>query len=75
MIAKGFDLISLVTGMRFSVSAILVKKFCANSLYNTTIDRTEFVAPVPLLMALELTVRHEFIEKHENEQLFFRSKN
>jgi len=71
MIAKGFDLTSLVTGRRFPISAIRVKKFCANSVYNTAIDKTEFVPPVPLEKALEQTVRHEFLELHEDEPLYF----
>lgn len=71
MIARGFDLVSLVSGRRFPISGIRVKKFCANSVYSTAVDKTKFVAPVPLEKALEQTVLHEFIEKHENEPLFF----
>jgi GlcNAc-P-P-Und epimerase len=71
VVAKLFDLTSLVTGRRFSISSIRVKKFCANSVYNTAIDHTNFIAPIPIAQALEKTVRHEFIEKHVNEPLFF----
>ena len=35
------------------------------------IKKTGFVAPVSLSEALERTVRHEFIETHENEELFY----
>lgn len=71
MIAKAYDLTSLVTGRQFSISSIRVKKFCSNSVYSTAIDKTEFVAPVPLENALQQTVLHEFIERHEDEPLFF----
>jgi GlcNAc-P-P-Und epimerase len=71
LIAKLFDLTSFVTGRRFSISSIRVKKFCANSVYNTAVDNTDFIAPVPISQAIEKTVRHEFIEKHANEPLFF----
>lgn len=70
-IGKAFDLLAFITGKRFAISAIRVKKFCANSIYNTAIDKTGFVPPVPLEQALEKTIRYEFIEKHEGEPLFF----
>lgn len=70
-LGKGFDLIAAVTGRRLAISSIRVKKFCANSVYNTAIDSTGFVPPVPLEQALEQTVRHEFIEKHDDEPLYF----
>jgi nucleoside-diphosphate-sugar epimerase len=70
-IGKGFDLVSAITGKRFAISSIRVKKFCANSVYNTAINETGFSPPIPLAQALEQTIRHEFIEKHENEHLYF----
>lgn len=70
-IGKGFDLISAVTGKRFAISSIRVKKFCANSVYNTSIDKSGFVPPVPLKHAIEQTIRHEFIERHDGETLYF----
>lgn len=71
MIGKGFDLIAAITGKRLAISSIRVKKFCANSMFNTKVVQTGYVAPVPLLEALERTVRHEFIESHENESVFY----
>lgn len=71
VIGKGFDLAAAVTGKRFAISSIRVKKFCANSVYNTAIDQTGFIAPVPLEQALAQTVRHEFMESHEDEGVFY----
>lgn len=71
MLGKGFDLIAAITGRRLAISSIRVKKFCANSMFNTKIALTGYVAPVPLLVALERTVRHEFVESHENESVFY----
>lgn len=71
LIGKGFDLVAAMTGKRFAISAIRVKKFCANSVYNTAIDETGFVPPVPLEKALAQTVRYEFIESHEGEDVFY----
>jgi len=71
LIGKGFDLVAALTGKRFAISSIRVKKFCANSVYNTAIDKTGFVPPVLLEKALEQTVRHEFMERHDDEPLYF----
>jgi GlcNAc-P-P-Und epimerase len=70
-IGKGFDLVAAVTGKRLMISSVRVKKFCANSSYNTAIDQTGFKPPVSLDDAIDRTVRHEFIEKHDDEPLYF----
>lgn len=71
LIGKGFDLVAAFTGKRFAISSIRVKKFCANSVYNTAITKTGFVPPVPLEQALSQTVRYEFLESHEEEGVFY----
>lgn len=70
-VGKAFDLASLATGKRFSISAIRVQKFCANSTYGSAVGNTGFVPPVALSDALERTVRHEFIEQHEGETVYY----
>lgn len=70
-IGKCFDLVAVTRGKRFPISSIRVKKFCSNSVYNTAIDKTGFVSPVPLDKAIEKTVRYEFMESHEHEGVFF----
>lgn len=71
LIGRVFDVAAAVTGKRFAISSIRVKKFCANSVYNTALDRSGFVPPVPLIDALEKTVRYEFLESHEHEGVFY----
>ena len=71
LIGKGFDLIAAITGKRLAISSIRVKKFCANTMFNTRVAQSGFVAPVPLVDALERTVRHEFVESHENESVYY----
>ena len=71
LIGKGFDLVARITGKRFAISSIRVKKFCANSVYNTAIDKSGFVPAVPLEQALAQTVKYEFVESHENENVFY----
>jgi nucleoside-diphosphate-sugar epimerase len=64
------DIAGRVTGRKFAISAIRVRKFCADSVYETAIEQTGFVAPVSLSDALERTVRFEFLEKHEHREVF-----
>ena len=71
LIGSCFDLISKITGEKFSISAIRVKKFCANSVYDSAIESTGFIPPVPLMDAIEKTIRFEFIEDHGSEQVFY----
>lgn len=68
---KGFDLVASITGKTFPISSIRVKKFCSNSVYNTAIDSTGFRSPMPLSEAIENTVRYEFIESHDSEEVFY----
>jgi nucleoside-diphosphate-sugar epimerase len=71
IIGKGFDFAAAVTGKRFAISAIRIRKFCADSMFNTSVAQSGFTAPVPLLEALERTVRHEFLESHETKGVFY----
>jgi nucleoside-diphosphate-sugar epimerase len=71
LIGRGCDLIASITGRKFAISAIRVRKFCADSVYETAIERTGFVPPISLPEALERTVRFEFLETHENRELFY----
>lgn len=71
LIGYGFDLVAKITGKKFPISAIRVKKFCANSVYESSIESTGFVPPVPLMEAIERTVCFEFIEDHKAEQVFY----
>jgi nucleoside-diphosphate-sugar epimerase len=70
-IGKAFDLVAAITGKRFAISAIRVRKFCSDSVYETAIGETGFVSPVLLKQAIERTVRYEFLESHEHEGVFY----
>jgi nucleoside-diphosphate-sugar epimerase len=71
LIGSCFDFVAKITGKNFPISAIRVKKFCANSVYESAIDSTGFTPPVSLIDAIEKTVRFEFIEDHKSEQVFY----
>jgi nucleoside-diphosphate-sugar epimerase len=70
-IGSCFDFIAKISGKKFPISSIRVKKFCANSVYESAIESTGFIPPVPLMEAIEKTVRFEFIEDHKGEQVFY----
>ena len=71
VIGKTFDAAAFVLNKKFPISAIRVKKFCANSVYESAIDKTGFIPPVGLLQAIEKTVKYEFVEDHKSEQVFY----
>jgi nucleoside-diphosphate-sugar epimerase len=70
-IGKVFDFVGFILNKRFTISSIRVKKFCANSVFNSSIDQTGFIPPVSIEEALAQTVRYEFLELNENEGVFY----
>jgi hypothetical protein len=70
-IGKGFDMVAKVIGKKFPISAIRVKKFCSNSVYESAIHAKGFTPPFSMLEAVERTIKYEFLEKHEHEAVFY----
>ncbi|MES3006301.1 MAG: NAD-dependent epimerase/dehydratase family protein [Pseudomonadota bacterium] len=68
---KCLDTLSLLSGRKFPISSIRVKKFCSNTMFNTNVSSTGFVAPVELLDAFERTIRYEFVDDNTNKQVFY----
>ena len=54
------DFFSKASSRRLPLSKIRIKKFCANSVYNSQIDHLGFSAPVPMMQAIEKTIASEF---------------
>jgi nucleoside-diphosphate-sugar epimerase len=71
MIGHLLDLFAWLSNRKFPISAIRIKKFCANSVYESSADETGFSAPVHLFEAIARTVSFEFMEDHSSEHLFF----
>jgi nucleoside-diphosphate-sugar epimerase len=71
LIGRCFDLVAAITGRKSAISAIRVKKFCSDSVYDTAIQQTGFKAPVSLSEAFDRTVRYEFLESHEQDGVFY----
>ena len=51
------DVVARLTGRDFAVTAARVRRFCATTMYETTVAETGFVAPVPMSEALCRTAR------------------
>jgi len=56
-----FDFLSIVVRKEFAISSIRVKKFCGTTQFgSTSIEKTDFKAPVALVRGLASTVVNEF---------------
>jgi len=71
LIGSCFDAVARVSGRKFPISAVRVRKFCANSVYGSAAFNAGFTPPVPMEQALERTVRHEFLAPASQGPLFF----
>lgn len=69
-IGEAADLLAWLTGRSFAVSKVRVKKFCAETSFTTASSKIGFVPPVPLAEAMRRTVQHEFLETHNDQELF-----
>jgi nucleoside-diphosphate-sugar epimerase len=58
------DGLAKILHKKFSVSSIRVKKFCANTMFESAkIRQTGFTPPVPLSEGLKRTITYEFVDK------------
>lgn len=60
IIALFFDIISLITGKKFLISRVRIKKFCANSVYTTSQKLKNFKPPYSLKFAILRTIESDF---------------
>ncbi len=57
----GFDVLSFITGKKFSVNSIRVKKFCATTQFDSSkVQASGFKPPFTLGEGLHLTLKNEF---------------
>lgn len=66
-----FDALAAITGKRLPVSSIRVKKFMGTTAFNTSISDASFSPSCTLTEGIERTLRHEFLEDHSSETLFY----
>ena len=66
-----FDLLAKLTGKKFSVSAVRVKKFCATTQFDATAAHSSgFKAPFTLSEGLHRTLHYEFIDPQKDDVVF-----
>jgi len=66
-----FDLLAKLTGKKFSVSAVRVKKFCATTQFDATkAHNTGFKSPFTLSEGLHNTLHYEFIDPQKDDVVF-----
>ena len=68
---SAFDLLSALTGKKFTVSRIRVKKFCSETCFNTSVSETGFVPAETIENALIKTIKYEFMEKDKDSTVFY----
>ena len=69
-IGKIFDLVALITDKKFTVSSIRIKKFCSDSMFDTSIEESGFIRPVKLEDGLANTIKYEFVDKTQDEVFY-----
>lgn len=66
-----FDMLAGITGKKFTVSSIRVKKFCADTLFDSVnVPASGFKAPIPLPEGLYNTIKFEFIDKIDSHVFY-----
>lgn len=67
----GFDVLSKISGKKFAVSAVRVKKFCATTQFDATAAHScGFKAPFTLAEGLDRTLQYEFVNPGKDEITF-----
>lgn len=67
----GFDLLAFILRRNLPISSIRVKKFMGTTAFSTSISSTGFESSCTLAEGLERTLRHEFIEDHKSDKVFY----
>lgn len=66
-----FDLLSKVTGKKYPISSVRVKKFCATTQFDATkVHSSGFVAPYSLSQGLDRTLQYEFVHAKKDDITF-----
>lgn len=64
------DFISTVTGRSLPISSIRVKKFMSTTQFTSSVNETDFLAPVSLEEGIARTLHYEFLEDNSDKQTF-----
>ncbi|MFP2239722.1 NAD-dependent epimerase/dehydratase family protein [Pseudescherichia vulneris] len=66
-----FDILSKVTGRKYPISSVRVKKFCATTQFDASkVHSSGFVAPYSLSQGLDRTLKYEFVHDKKDDITF-----
>ncbi|ESP44848.1 NAD-dependent epimerase/dehydratase family protein [Escherichia coli] len=66
-----FDILSKITGKKYAISSVRVKKFCATTQFDATkVHSSGFVAPYTLSQGLDRTLQYEFVHAKKDDITF-----
>ncbi|MGK4624275.1 UDP-N-acetylglucosamine 4-epimerase, partial [Raoultella ornithinolytica] len=66
-----FDILSKVTGKKYAISSVRVKKFCATTQFDATkVHTSGFKAPYTLSQGLDRTLKYEFVHEKKDDITF-----
>ena len=64
-----FDIIAKLSGRKFSISSIRVKKFTQNTMFKSSkLSAIDFIPPVSLSDGIDMTVEYEFLSNNKKEK-------
>ena len=66
-----FDLLSWIINKNLPISRIRIEKFLKTTSFNTSVEKTGFIAPFSLSEGLKRTIRYEFLEDNKDKKEFF----
>lgn len=66
-----FDFLSKISGSKFSITSVRIKKFCSTTQFNSSKAHKSFKPPFTLTQGLNRTLEHEFVNPKENDVLFY----
>ena len=70
LIGYAVDFISSIFNVKLPVSSIRVKKFASDSMFATSIHKTNFTPLTSLEEGLQNTLKYEFLEDNEDKKIF-----
>lgn len=66
-----FDILSKITGKKYSISSVRVKKFCATTQFDATkVHSCGFTPPYTLSQGLDYTLKYEFVQDKKDDIIF-----
>ncbi|AWH89650.1 NAD-dependent epimerase/dehydratase family protein [Limnobaculum parvum] len=67
----GFDVLSKISGKKYPISSVRVKKFCATTQFDATKTHdSSFLAPYTLSQSIDRTIQYEFVKVKEDDVTF-----